>query len=117
MRRDFETLLALQGGVEFVPVTQSPDMPPFTGRAGAEEFWTSLLETWEVFTFTPLAFEPLTSQILAEVRASARARGSGIELEEEWAHLYTLRDWEFTRLQAFTSVGEARANVAYPERG
>jgi ketosteroid isomerase-like protein len=116
-RRDFESLLALQGGVEFVPVTQSPDMPAFSGREGAEEFWRSLLETWEIFTFMPLAFEPLGSQILAEVRARARARASGIELEEEWAHLYTLRDWEFVRLQAFTSVGEARTNVAYPERG
>jgi ketosteroid isomerase-like protein len=47
--------------------------------------------------------------MLVPVRAKAKARASGIELEEHWAHLYTLRDGEFVRLQAFLSRDEARA--------
>ena len=31
------------------------------------------------------------------------------------AHVYTLRDGEFVRLQAFRSTEEARAALAYPE--
>ena len=92
-----------------------PDMAPFTGRRQAERFWESSVATWETFIFTPLAFEPHGDQMLVEVRANARARGSGIELEEHMAHLYTLRDGQLVRLQAFTSSEEARAALAYPE--
>jgi ketosteroid isomerase-like protein len=68
------------------------------------------------FVFTPIAFEPHGDQLLIEVRANARARGSGIELEGHMAHLYTLRDGRLVRLQAFTSTAEARESLAYPER-
>jgi ketosteroid isomerase-like protein len=116
-RRDFDALATLldSNDVEFVPVRQSPDMPTFRGRDEAERFWESLLATWETFTFRPLAFEPACDQLLVEVMARAKGRASGIELEEHWAHLYTLRNGEFVRLQAFTSTEEARAALAYPE--
>jgi ketosteroid isomerase-like protein len=107
-RRDFETLVGLQRNLEFVPVTQSPDMPVFSGRTGAEQFWTNLLETWETFAFTPLVFEPSGDQVLVDVAVSAKGRGSGIELEERWAHLFTLQDGELVRMQAFTSGDDAR---------
>jgi ketosteroid isomerase-like protein len=116
-RRDFEALATfLTDDMEIVPVLDLPDMPPFTGRESAERFWESSLTTWETFVFTPLAFEPHGDQLLVEVRANARARGSGIELEQHMAHLYTLRDGELVRLQAFTSTEEARESLAYPER-
>jgi ketosteroid isomerase-like protein len=116
-RRDFEALAAfLADDMEIVPVLDLPDMPPFTGREGAERFWASSVTTWETFVFTPLAFEPHGDRLLVEVRANARARGSGIELEEHMAHLYTLRDGEIVRLQAFTSTDEARQSLAYPGR-
>jgi ketosteroid isomerase-like protein len=117
-RRDFEALAAfLSDDMEVVPVTDLPDMAPFTGREPAERFWESSVATWETLRFTPLGFEPHGDQLLVEVRVNARARGSGIELEERMGHLYTLRDGEFVRLQAFTSSAEARSALAYPERG
>jgi ketosteroid isomerase-like protein len=116
-RRDFEALAAfLANDTEIVPVSELPDMAPFTGRPQAERFWESLVATWETFIFTPVAFEPHGDQLLVEVRVNAKARGSGIELEEQMAHLYTLRDGEVVRLQAFTSTEEARESLAYPER-
>jgi ketosteroid isomerase-like protein len=115
-RRDFEALTEYLGDAEFVPVTQSPDMTAFTGREAAQRFWDSSVATWESFHFTPLAFEPEGDQLLVDLKVNAQARTSGIRLEEEWAHLYTLRDGEFVRLQAFTSGGEARAALSYPER-
>jgi ketosteroid isomerase-like protein len=108
-RRDFETLAGMleTNDLEFVPVLQSPDMPAFSGRADAERFWNALDTTWETFTFTPLSFEPAGDRLLVEVRAKAKGRASGIELEEHWGHLYTLRGSEFVRMQAFTSTDEA----------
>jgi uncharacterized protein len=109
-RRDYETLVGmLPPEFEFVPVLQSPDMPAFSGREGIEQFWESLLSTWESFVFLPQSYEPLGDQVLVEVRVRAKARASGIELEERWAHVYTLRDGEFVRMQAFLDPDEARA--------
>ena len=102
--------------MEVVPVRDLPDMAPFTDRESAKRFWESSVATWETFVFTPLAFEPHGDELLVEVKINARARGSGIELEEHMAHLYTLRDGRFVRLQAFTSSEEARAALAYPDR-
>jgi ketosteroid isomerase-like protein len=107
-RRDFDKLLALLRDVEFVPVQQSPDMP-FAGPEGMEKFWDAQVESWEILTFTPLAFEPLGDQMLVEVALYAKARSSGVELRERWGHLYTLRDDEFVRMAGFTNVTEARA--------
>jgi len=116
-RRDFEALAAfLDEGMEVVPVRDLPDMAPFTDRDSARRFWESSAATWETFVFTPLAFEPHGEELLVEVKVDARARGSGIELEEHMAHLYTLRDGRFVRLQAFTSSEEAHAALAYPDR-
>jgi ketosteroid isomerase-like protein len=109
-RRDYDALLGLlPKEFEFVPVVQAPDMPAFSGREGIEEFWESLLSTWKSFVFFPQSYEPLGDQVLVEVRVRAKARASGIELEERWAHLYTLRDGEFVRMQAFLDPDEARA--------
>jgi ketosteroid isomerase-like protein len=107
-RRDYDALLALlPPRFEVVPVLQSPDMPAFSGMEGIERFWESMLSTWESFVFTPLSYEPTGDQILVELKVNAKARASGIELEEHWAHLYTLRDGGFVRLQAFLSRDEA----------
>jgi uncharacterized protein len=116
-RRDFEQLAELlRDDLEVVPVTDLPDMPPFRGRAAAERFWESSVATWETLVFTPLAFEPHGDRLLVEVRVNARARASGVELEEHMAHLYTVRDGELARLEAFTNLAKAHAALAYPER-
>jgi ketosteroid isomerase-like protein len=107
--RDYEAVMALLEGAEFVPVSHGPDAAPFTERPDATRFWDSLVATWETFAFTALAFEPAGDRLLVEVEVAAKGRASGIELQDRWAHLYTLRDRDLVRLQAFTSCDEARA--------
>jgi ketosteroid isomerase-like protein len=107
-QREYDALVALlPPRFEFVPVLESPDMPAFSGMEGIERFWESMLATWESFVFTPLSYELRGGQILVEVRVNAKASASGIELEEHWAHVYTLHEGEFVRLQAFLSRDEA----------
>jgi len=64
----------------------------------------------------PVEFHVDGDQLLVETGVRAKARGSGIELEESWAHLFTLRDGRPVRLEAFTSAGEALAALAYPDQ-
>jgi ketosteroid isomerase-like protein len=116
-RRDVEALRSLIGpDVELVPISQSPDMRAFRTGEGLGPFVESARETWEEFRFVPVAFVRSGDRLLVDVDVHAKARGSGIELQERWAHLYTLREGTLVRLQAFTDRDEAQAALAYPER-
>jgi ketosteroid isomerase-like protein len=116
-RRDFDAVRRIIGpDVEVAPVRQSPDMPTFRSGEGLDSFLESARETWEQFRFTPVAFVPAEDRLLVHLDVNAKARASGIELQERWAHVYTLRNGTFVRLQAFTDTGEALEVLAYPER-
>jgi ketosteroid isomerase-like protein len=41
------------------------------------------------------------------VRSEARARTAGLEINEEWAHLITVRDGKSARVQQFRNREEA----------
>jgi ketosteroid isomerase-like protein len=43
-------------------------------------------------------------------------RESGIALEENWAHLYTIREGRVARFHAFRSRDEALEALAYPHQ-
>ena len=53
----------------------------------------------------------LTFVVLALVRVRTRARASGIELDERWAHLWTARNGLAVRLQVFSNVAQFPVRV------
>ncbi len=114
-RRDVDTLMKLmEPDSEFMPIEQSV-MPAFTGPAGMREFFESSADVWEEFVFTPLALEIAGDALLVELDAWGKARGSGIELQERWAHIYTQDQGRLRRFRAFSSVDDARAALSYPD--
>ena len=109
-RRDVDGIAALlEPGFEFIPLTQSPDNPPFGDREGLDRFVASSREAWEEFLFDPRAFTPAADRLMVELQVQARARHTGIELEERWAHVYTVREGRVVRMEAFRSRDEAVA--------
>ena len=84
----------LTGDVEWT--TQGPSVIPFAGtfrgREGVEEFFTLLDETLEFEQFEPRKFigQDDTVVVLGYERDVVKQTGRGFE--EEWAHVYTLRD-------------------------
>ena len=115
-RHDVERVLQMiEPDAEYVPIEQSV-MPRFTGPEGMREFFDASTEIWEEFIFTPVVFVPIADSVLVELDVTGKARGSGIEISENWAHVYTLRDGRLVRFHAFRSPEEAYAALSYPDR-
>jgi ketosteroid isomerase-like protein len=115
-RRDLDGLVKiLEPDAEFVPIEQSI-MQSFTGPEGMRTFFDASVEVWEEFLFIPVVFVPIGDAVLVELDVKGTGAGSGIVIEEHWAHVYTQRDGRLVRFQAFRSPEEALQALAYPDQ-
>lgn len=98
---------------EDLVIHQSPDFPDtegtFTGYEGLSAMNRELQESWTDMVWEPTEVEPLGGDCyLVLVRASARGRGSGIEMDDVFAHIITLRDGRAAQLDTYLSADAAR---------
>jgi ketosteroid isomerase-like protein len=77
----------------------------FDGLQQATAEWTSTFEEWHIEARELIEVAP--DQVIAIVRDRARAKGSNAEIDNEFAHLWTLRDGLIIRFGAFTERAEA----------
>jgi uncharacterized protein len=111
--RDVEAMLRnAHPDAELVPIPQSPDLTVAQGGEGLAQFLSSVFDIWQELEIEPLLFTPAGDRVLVDVAVKARARDSGIELEEEWAHVWTLREGKVDRIQGFAARGEALQALA-----
>ena len=114
-RHDIDQVVQMiEPDAEYVPIEQSI-MSKFTGPEGMREFFNASIEVWEEFIFTPVAFVPIGDAMLVELHVKGTGRGSGIVIEEHWAHVYTQRDGRFVRFHAYRSPEEAFDALTYPD--
>jgi len=75
---------------------QGPSVIPFAGtrhgREGVEEFFSVLDETLEFEQFEPREFVAQGDSVVVLGYERSLAKATGRWLEQEWAHVYTLRD-------------------------
>ena len=115
-RHDIDRVMQMiEPDAEYVPIAQSI-MPRFTGPEGMREFFNASMEVWQEFIFTPVAFVPVGDAVVVELDVKGTARGSGIVVEEHWAHVYTQRDGRLVRFHAYRSSEEAFEALAYPDQ-
>lgn len=74
----------------------------FRGHAQIREFLDTLMDAWDEFRIEPEDFIERDDRLLVLVRVRTRARSSGIELDERWAHLWTARAGLAVRPQVFS---------------
>jgi ketosteroid isomerase-like protein len=114
-RRDVERVMQIiEPDAEYVPIEQSVT-PSFTGPEGMREFFDSSMEAWKEFIFTPIVFVPVGDSIVVELDVKGTARTSGIQISENWAHVYTVHGGRLVRFHAFRSPDEAYAALSYPD--
>ncbi len=114
-RHDIDGVMQMiEPDAEYVPIEQSV-MPRFTGPEGMRQFFNASMEVWEEFLFIPVAFVPIGDAVLVELDVKGTARGSGIVIEEHWAHVYTQRDGRLVRFHAYRSPEEAYDALTYSE--
>ena len=85
-----------------------PDSPVFRGRDGFRTNLERLAEIASEFRLEPRELTPVGDRILAIVHVVLRGRGSGVEVEQDVAHLWTLRDGKGLRLEIYLDVERGR---------
>jgi ketosteroid isomerase-like protein len=102
-RRDWEELFSLlHPDMQWTPMEGTLLGGPFRGHAQIREFLDTLMDAWDEFRIEPEDFIERDDRLLVLVRVRTRARSSGIELDERWAHLWTARAGLAVALQVFS---------------
>ena len=85
-----------------------PDTPSsFRGRKGVEEWIAMVDEVWAEWRFEPKRYLDAGSDIVVLARLIAEARASGVHLERDVAHVWTLDKGRATSIQAYLDRDEA----------
>jgi ketosteroid isomerase-like protein len=107
---DWDAAIELAGSdVELVAAEQSPLAGTYRGHEGVREFFRRVFEIWDEREFRrrPEELKVVGDNVVATVRVHARFKGSGIELDERWADLWTVREGKVTRVEVFTDPAHA----------
>lgn len=65
------------------------------------------LAAWDEYTWAADEFIAVQGGVLVLLTARGRGKGSSVEVEGHWAHLWTFHDGKATRLEGFVDQAEA----------
>jgi ketosteroid isomerase-like protein len=88
--------------VEWVPVPQGLLAgASYQGYEGIRRFAGDFVATWDELRVETLEFRDFGDKVAVQIRM--RGRMHGLELDEAWSGLYTLRNGRIMRVQGFAS--------------
>jgi ketosteroid isomerase-like protein len=106
-RGDIEAVLALlDSAIEVRPEQESMGEDSYRGHEGFLKYVQRWLEPWDEYRLIPEQFIDAADKVLVIYRAVGRGKGSGIEVESRWSHLWTIRDGKAVRLEIFAKPDE-----------
>jgi ketosteroid isomerase-like protein len=77
-------------------------------RAGLQRWFEKMDEVWESLVFDPIEVSALDAErVLAVVHTTGCAKGSGIKIDQELTHVWTLRAEQAVRLETYSTKREA----------
>jgi ketosteroid isomerase-like protein len=105
---DIPNLLKLYtDDIEFI-VPGPKEVVPFAGVYRGKEqvanFFATLHDSMDFERFEPIQFIAQDDTVVAVGYGKARARSTGNTQEEEWAHVFRIRDGKVARFQVFTDT-------------
>jgi ketosteroid isomerase-like protein len=90
------------------------DTPPFKGH-GSMRQWDAMWTAWEGIRLDPIeVFNAGSGRFVVDIRLWGKGRQSGVEVDQRFGLLYTLRDSDdkIVRCQLFPSLAAAMAAAA-----
>jgi ketosteroid isomerase-like protein len=94
-----------------VEVVWAHDMPDFGGPnrgiAALDAGIRNLLAAWDEYRWAADEFIPVQDRVLVLFTARGRGKGSSVEVEAHWAHLWTFREGKATRVEGFLHQADA----------
>jgi ketosteroid isomerase-like protein len=108
-RGDPDALIAVcASDVEFEPSMAGVEVGVYRGHAGMRKWMDDLHAVWDEFSGVADNFAEIgADSVLVRLTVHGRARGSGIELEQQFWHLWKVRDGKLWRGRSFTDEQEA----------
>ena len=103
-----EAMLALfDPECEVIFPPEVPEPGPFHGHTELREWAEGFLAAWESHHAEVVELIEADHSIVAILRLIGRGSGSGIEMDETDAHVFTFRDEKVTRWRNFSDRSEA----------
>jgi ketosteroid isomerase-like protein len=116
LRRGFEEFIATgEFSGEFTPdfvwdmstFQGWPERQAYEGVEGAREFMDTWLEAWEDWQLEVEELLDAGDHVVALLRQRGRSKATGLQVDMEFAQVWTFRDGVQARMRMFTSRGEA----------
>ena len=95
------------------PLIDVPDVE--MGREPLVAFMRHYWGTFEDYSLEALELIDAGDSVIVVLREQARGRGSGVGLERDWAQVWTFRNGQIIRMEAFRTREEALAAVGLSE--
>jgi ketosteroid isomerase-like protein len=87
---------------------EAPDPQTYRGREGMRKALAASDETFEEFTMEPVDLIGVgDTHVVMVLRMFGRGRGSGVPVEEEIAHLWTVDDGKAVAMQVYSDAQDA----------
>jgi ketosteroid isomerase-like protein len=80
----------------------------YEGQDGIDRMQEELREVWDSMQLEPLEFRAGGDAVLVRIRSRFVGRGSGISLDSEVSHVWTVREGLVASVKLFTDHDEAR---------
>jgi ketosteroid isomerase-like protein len=98
----------LSDDIEWAPAGPAAvDRVVYRGREECARGFAAVWDTWDEFRFQEAEIRDLHDSALWLGRVHMRGRASGVELDQEFANRFHLRDGLITRVHAFLSWRDA----------
>ena len=98
--------------IEWCP--NMPDGEVWRGRDGVRSFFRSWLGTWEDYSFEQLELVEAGDKVVSVFREGGRGKGSGLEVDTEFAGIYVVRDGLVLSWTRYPSRAAAREAAGLP---
>jgi ketosteroid isomerase-like protein len=107
-RSDVDAILALfDPHCEIVFPPEVPEPGPFYGHAELRQWAEGFLAAWETHHSEVVEIVDAGESVIAVLHQVGRGIGSGIEMDETDAHVFTIREAKIIRWQNFNDRAEA----------
>jgi ketosteroid isomerase-like protein len=104
-----EALSALDPGAEWQEHSTLPEAGSYSGRDAIERFLHGFMESWDRFHQNLERVEAAGDKVFLFLHVQAVGKGSGIEVEGSYAHVWTMRDGRGMRVDAYEDPEQAIA--------
>jgi uncharacterized protein len=104
---DVEAALAvLDSDAKWVEHSSLPEAGTYSGRDSIRAFLAGFLDSWDEFHQEVEHLEEAGDRVAVVLRSFARGRGSGVEVQARYAHVWTMRQGSGVRVDTYQDIDE-----------